>query len=140
MLPRILLVEDSEDDAFFLERALAGAEIACQIDRARNGNEALDYFQQILQSSANSKDEPAAVLLDLKMPGMSGFQVLEWIDNNGLRDRWPIIVLSGSDQAVDIQRALRMGASAYLVKPPTAKDMRECLLPRLSSSHQTKDA
>ncbi len=103
------------------------------MERARNGLEALDFLQRIRENTDKDED-PAVIFLDLKMPGLNGFQVLEWIDEQQLHDRWDVIVLSGSDQAVDIQQALRMGAKAYLVKPPTVDDIRECLVPRLQRS------
>ena len=133
---RVFLVEDSEDDAFFLERSLRGSGVPYLLERARNGNEAIVYLDQFPQESPKGEDEPTVIFLDLKMPGISGFQVLKWIRDKKDPDRWRVIILSGSDQAIDIQRALKMGASTYIVKPPTIKDIQECLLPSDLSGKQ----
>lgn len=84
---------------------------------------------RFLQGSPESAQEvarfrrPNLLLLDLKMPGMEGFQVLEWLRNHPPFDRIPVIVFSGSDQPVDIDRALALGAIRYLVKPQKMSDM-----------------
>jgi CheY-like chemotaxis protein len=130
--PCFLLVEDSEDDAFFLERSLDRTEIAYRLERVKNGKEAVDYLQQFAEGDDLAEAKPRIIFLDLKMPGVNGFEVLEWIRTHGLHPSLDIIILSGSDQDGDIQKALRMGASAYLVKPPSVDDLRECLVPRLA--------
>lgn len=126
---RILLVEDSEDDAFFLERSLRLAGVHYDLDRARNGDEAIAFLQEFSQDTSRTQEDPFVIFLDLKMPGISGFQVLKWILDRQEHTRWRVIILSGSDQTVDIQRALKMGASSYIVKPPSIKDIQDCRLP-----------
>lgn len=126
--PLVLLVEDSEDDAFFFERTLSRASFDCQIERARNGTEAIDFFERSNGFDA-AQTRPDLVFLDLKMPGMSGFEVLEWLNERDFDPPLHIIVLSGSDQESDCSRAIEMGANAYLVKPATVAAVKRCLTP-----------
>jgi CheY-like chemotaxis protein len=67
------------------------------------------------------------VFLDLKMPGRNGFDVLEWIRGQPTPFPFPVLVLSGSHEPADMQRAKELGAKAYLVKPITSDKLREIL-------------
>jgi CheY-like chemotaxis protein len=112
--PSVLLVEDSPDDAFFFQRALRRAGVPCQVRHVLNGLEALEVL------NAGSQDRsklPDAVFLDLKMPVMNGFELLEWLIQQRFPAIFPIYVLSGSNQQDDRTRAAALGASDYIVKP-----------------------
>jgi len=134
---QILLVEDSDDDAFFMERSLRLASIESQVTRARDGEEAIQFFQHLNGKTGSS---PLVVFLDLKMPGMSGFDVLRWVRKQPSMPLPEIVILSGSDQDSDIEMAMDMGAKAYLVKPPTPEILRECLLARLQNLEHERRA
>src|SRR6266496_1687833 len=114
MLPTILLVDD--DDAFelFIGRALRRAEIQASLHYVSNGEECIQY----LSRSGNYKDTaqfptPSVMVLDLKMPGISGFRVLEWKRQQSHLRFIPVVVFSSSDLQQDKEFALTLGAAAY---------------------------
>ncbi len=116
----LLLVEDSEDDAFLFQWTLKEAGTAFSVHRVGNGAEAIDF----LRKSSESSNLPAIVLLDLKMPVLNGFEVLTWMQGQSFSHKVPVIVVSGSAQEEDKIRAKQLGAMDYLVKPVTAADLR----------------
>jgi len=111
----LLLVEDSDDDAFFFLRALDKAELGCSVNRAFNGAEAIEFLEAARTS--NAQKLPSAMFLDLKMPILNGFEVLDWVRTHDFASQIRIVVLSGSDHEGDKQRAAQLGAFDYLVKP-----------------------
>lgn len=115
--PLLLLVEDSEDDAFFFKRALQKSGSACSLQHSLDGGEAIEFLSRA--GEAGGHPWPEKVFLDLKMPVMNGFEVLDWIRMQSFPRELDIIVLSGSDQPADKARAAKLGASGYLVKPIT---------------------
>lgn len=117
----VLLVEDSDDDAFFFEHAFTRARVPAQLVRVSDGSQAVAYLDRI--SHAATEGAALTVFLDLKMPGLSGFEVLEWIRNRKLS--LDITVLSGSDDQSDMARAKALGARRYLVKPITAAQLEQ---------------
>lgn len=116
-----MLVEDSDDDAFFFERAFALAGVTAQLVRFVDGGEAVEYLQG---ASADHLDlsQTHILFLDLKLPVLSGFEVLRWIKERDLVIE--TVVLSGSDLETDIMAARELGAAAYLVKPITAPELK----------------
>jgi CheY-like chemotaxis protein len=131
--PLVFLAEDSEDDAFFFRRALLKANVGCALLRAENGKVAIEMLGR---EAAPSGHRPILIFLDLKMPVMSGFEVLEWLRFSGIDPLPKVIVLSGSNDHDDIERALSLGATDYLVKPITAEILRERVLVQLSLGRQ----
>lgn len=128
----ILLVEDDEDDAFFMKRALAKAEIDMTVHIAVNGQEALDYLKGAGKFSDRSQYPlPTIVFLDLKLPYVHGFEVLKWIRSQPALNDVPVIVLTSSPEPRDREKAMQLGAKTYLVKPPT----REMVLTVLEAMH-----
>ncbi len=123
--PIILLVEDSEDDAFFFERALEKAGTTCSLQRAADGAEAVNFLRDALAGPQGKL--PKVVFLDLKMPFLNGFEVLEWIATEQLPREMRVIVLSGSDHHEDRSRAAQLGATDYLVKPVRVGDLQRFL-------------
>jgi len=124
----ILQVEDSEDDVFMMKRVLKKAGVENPVRVAWNGQEAVDYLEAALDPARREANPlPFLVLLDLKLPYRDGFEVLEWIRTQpGLADLM-VVMLTGSGEARDRQRALALGARAYLVKPATIDDMRRLI-------------
>jgi DNA-binding response OmpR family regulator len=114
--PKILLVEDSEDDAFFFRRSLKKTGIPCECVHVWNGGAATSYLQE-------NQDLSHLVFLDLKIPVLTGFEVLKWIQDQSFKDRLEIVVLSGSDDPRDISAAREFGVSDYLVKPVSVQDL-----------------
>ena len=106
---QLLHVDDDEDDRFFLARAVRAAAVPITITDAKSGPEAL----RKLQASAVSPD---MLLLDIRMPQMSGFEFLEALKRIG-KTSLPVVMFSNSQHQSDIERARQMGAHAYCVKP-----------------------
>ena len=136
----ILLVEDNEDDVFALKRAIKKAGVANPLRVATDGQQAVDY----LSAAADPANEetnplPFLVLLDLKLPYRDGFEVLEWIRNQPHLARVVVVMLTGSDERRDHQRAYALGARSYLVKPALVDDIRQ-LLESLQSHAQASQS
>jgi CheY-like chemotaxis protein len=116
--PIILLVEDEEDDVLLIKQAFHQASIFNPLFVVWNGEEAINYLNGT-GKYANRAEYPLPdlLLLDLKMPRVDGFQVLEWVRKQpglkGLR----ILVLTSSNQIADVNRAYQLGANSFLVKP-----------------------
>src|SRR5688572_32912528 len=91
--PVVFLAEDSEDDAFFFQRALRKADTGCSLLRAENGKVAIE----LLKESRSAGEAPILIFLDLKMPVLSGFEVLEWLRFSDFERAPRVIVLSGSN-------------------------------------------
>jgi len=117
MNDRILLVEDEENDVFFMQRAMKKAGLHpphVVID----GQAAIDFLKEIIDR--DRKELPGLVLLDLKLPRVMGFDVLTWIRQQPeLRDL-TVIILTSSKLSSDIESAYERGANSYLVKPNTS--------------------
>jgi len=119
--PMILLAEDSDDDVFFFRRTLEKSGVECGVHRVTNGAEAVEFLRET--SSSNSQPLPQTIFLDLKMPVLDGFEVLQWMRTQTFPSQIQVIVLSGSDHPDDKERALHLGAADYLVKPVKAADL-----------------
>lgn len=120
-LPPILVAEDDEDDFLFLRRAIRQGAIENPILRFRDGTELVKFLEHIPASEVQSSEHtPWLLLLDITMPLMNGFEVLQWLaTHRGLPKVRPVM-LSGSYRTDDIQRALTLGATDYLMKPISA--------------------
>jgi CheY-like chemotaxis protein len=123
----VLLVEDSDDDAFFFERALAVAAVPVQLIRVADGGAAVEYLERMTRGSKDLS-RTHVLFLDLKLPVLSGFEVMRWIRERNLL--LEVIVLSGSDLDSDIEAARDLGASEFLVKPIMAVQLQDRLMPR----------
>ena len=111
----VVLVEDNPDDADLIVHAFEKARIANPIEVISDGESAIRRLRERVQ--AGDDHTPAIVLLDLKLPRRSGFEVLEWARSDAVAKVWPIVVLTSSNQNGDIRRAYELGANSYLVKP-----------------------
>ena len=123
--PLVLLVEDSEDDAFFFKRTLQKSGANCFLRHVLDGAAAIGVLKQA--SISDALEFPLAMFLDLKMPVMNGFEVLAWLRAQSFPASMKVFVLSGSNQQEDKERALRLGAAEYLVKPVRVRDFRRLL-------------
>ena len=112
-LAPVLYVEDEEDDVLFMRRAFTTIGIANRLDIARNGEEAIVY----LKAAEASGDLPHLILLDLNLPILSGFDVLDWTRKSASFRETAICVLSSSDHPRDVERAKEQGADDFRVKP-----------------------
>ncbi len=128
---RILLVEDSEDDAFFFRWTLKKLGLACEVVHVIDGAAAVTYLDGV---HGGSVAKPDIVFLDLKLPKFSGFDVLNWILRHPFEPKLNVIMLSGSEHASDLQRAEDLGAAGYCVKPISVEQLRARLAPPNSGS------
>jgi CheY-like chemotaxis protein len=116
----ILLVDDSDDDAFFLDRAVSKAGLGLTMRRVRNGQEAIDYLEGIDQFSDRKEFPlPDVIMLDLKMPVCDGFDFLKWKRNKPSLVYLPTIVMTSSDLPRDIRRSYELGAHSFTTKLKT---------------------
>ena len=116
----ILLIEDSENDALLMQRALQKSAIPDCVHIAKGGKEAIEYLKGVGPFSNRQEFPlPQLILLDLQMPEMHGLKVLEWVRSQPEFRSTVVIVLSSSRLTGDIQLAYKLGANSYLVKPPT---------------------
>lgn len=112
----VVLVEDSDDDAFFFLRALEDVSLPHSYVRFRDGQE----FIRFLEAHPN---ESFLVFLDWQMPHINGREVLQWVQGRPVKDRLEVIVLSGSDLPGDIRAAAALDAADYVLKPISAKTL-----------------
>ena len=111
----VLLVEDNPDDVLITQRAWKKASIKNRLFVLNDGEAALKYLKK--EEEYSKVSAPGLVLLDLKMPGVNGFDVLKVIKAEATLRRIPIIVLTSSDNKQDIDLAYRLGCNSYIVKP-----------------------
>lgn len=117
-LPQILLVEDNPMDVVLTLDAFKEAKLKNKVNVARDGEEALDYlFGHGKYSDRNSYPIPSLILLDLKMPGIDGFEVLRRIKNTDILKRIPVVILTSSKEEGDRTLSYDIGANSYLLKP-----------------------
>jgi two-component system response regulator len=114
----ILLVEDNPDDEALTTRALRQAKIANEIVVARDGGEAIDYlFAEGVHSGRDLSLMPAVILLDLKLPKLSGLEVLQRIRADPRTRLIPTVILTSSSEDEDMLESYRSGANSYVRKP-----------------------
>ncbi|MFX0122795.1 MAG: response regulator [Candidatus Hodarchaeota archaeon] len=106
----VLLVEDSPDHAFLIKRAILAAFQDLEFQWAKDGEEAINL---ILQNGLR----PDLILLDIKMPRMNGFEVLEILKKNNETNYIPVVILSTSANKKDVSLAYSLGTNCYIVKP-----------------------
>jgi CheY-like chemotaxis protein len=113
----ILLVEDDENDIFFMERGMKEAGITRRLQVVMDGQEAIDYLGGTGEYSDRDRFPlPCLILLDLKLPRVMGLEVLKWVRRQPELETIIVIIMSSSKLAPDIAMAYRLGANSYLVK------------------------
>ncbi len=113
----ILVVDDNPTDAELTLRALRKAGLGQHLRWAESGAEALDLLRAAGAPGAAPHSLPRLILLDLKMPGMDGLEVLQSIKSLTALQRIPVVMLTTSSEPADIDRAYALGANSFLVKP-----------------------
>ena len=122
----ILLVEDSEDDILLLERALRNARLANPLKVVKDGEEAIKYLSgDSAYADRTRYPFPFLILLDLRLPRLSGFEVLAWIRDQPDFAELIVVVLTNSDHVPDVSQARDLGANSYLVKPGSFEELVE---------------
>jgi len=118
--PTILLIEDNEEDAFLLRRALHLAQIECSLQYAQDGQEAIEYLGGVGKYSDRAHYPwPSLVLLDLKLPYVHGFEVLAWMATQPACQDMRVIILTSSGEDRDRSKAEQFGIRTYFTKPPS---------------------
>jgi CheY-like chemotaxis protein len=125
-LDTILIVEDNENDVFFMKRALAAAGFTNPLAVAEDGQKALDYLAAAGKSSNRiACPFPELILLDIKLPEKRGLDVLAWLRQQSELREVIVVILTSSSEPSDIRDAYRLGANSYLVKPATIQRLTD---------------
>ena len=120
----ILVVEDSADDLALIRRAFQRGRIVNPVHVVSDGEEAISYLAGENQYADRARHPlPAMVLLDLRLPRKSGFEVLKWIRGHVDLSRLPVVILTTSHADADVNRAYELGANSYLVKPVSSDSL-----------------
>ncbi|HWD93993.1 MAG TPA: response regulator [Verrucomicrobiae bacterium] len=114
----ILHVEDDPNDTLLFEHACRKAGVVFDLQAVSDGDQAIAYLRGANDFSDRSKHPlPELILLDLKMPRVSGFDVLAWLRSETSLKKVPVVVLTSSNHDADVKRAYDLGAKSYLIKP-----------------------
>ena len=116
-LGRILIVEDDPNDVELTLTALADYNLANEIVVTRDGQQALDYLHCRGEFQGRATENPAVILLDLKLPRVGGLEVLQQIKSDERLKMIPVVVLTSSNEEKDMMRSYSLGVNAYVVKP-----------------------
>ena len=116
-LKRILLVDDSPRDIELTLGALESYNLANQVVTLRDGAEALDYLYRKGQFAGRTDEQPAIILLDLKMPKVDGLEVLRQVKSDPKLKVIPVVVMTSSREDQDLIESYQLGVNAYVVKP-----------------------
>ena len=126
----VVLAEDNDDHALLIEMALERAvDVPMEIRRARNGEEAVELIRESL---------PDLLLLDLKMPGMAGHEVLEEIKGDDLLRGIPVAVLTSSDREEDVAKSYGLGGNHFITKPESPAELEKKLAALLKNLDELK--
>jgi CheY-like chemotaxis protein len=124
--PTVLYVEDEENDVIFMRHAFKQAGIEHGLESVMDGQDAVSYLAG--KSPYGDRQQypmPSLILLDLNLPLISGFEVLDWLRNQSNIRQIPVVVFSSSGRAEDRQKAERLGATHYILKPASGMQFVE---------------
>lgn len=121
-LKTILLVEDNPNDVELTIEALSEYNLANRVVVARDGVEALEYLCYEGKYKNRNNENPAVVLLDIKMPRMNGVEVLDAIRKNDSLRNIPVVMLTSSREEPDLKKCYELGVNAYVLKPVNFKE------------------
>jgi CheY-like chemotaxis protein len=116
-LGRILMVEDDPSDVELTLTALEEHNLVNEIVIVRDGQEALDYLYYQRQFTGRPTENPAVILLDLKLPKVDGLEILKRIKSDDGLKMIPVVVLTSSQEERDMMKSYQLGVNAYVVKP-----------------------
>jgi len=119
----ILHVEDDPNDLFFVRRSFAQVRPDVEITAVHDGEQARTWLSGITRTGDGGHPRPALVLMDLKLPKLTGFEVLEWMRGQPGLEGIPVVILSSSSEPAEIEKAYRLGANAYLSKQPDLSEL-----------------
>jgi CheY-like chemotaxis protein len=114
----VLYVEDDPNDVLLVQQACRNAKVSFEIEVVKDGEAAIEYLSGAdIYSDRQRHPLPEMIMLDLKMPRQSGFEVLQWIRGQPCLKHLPVVVFSSSKHEGDMKRAYDSGANSYMVKP-----------------------
>jgi CheY-like chemotaxis protein len=127
-LKKILLVEDSEEDRMLFSLASKRMSLNEPVEVLEDGEQAIEH----LSGKGKYADRlehplPDMIFLDIKMPKRNGFEVLEWLRKESKLPHIPVVMCTASDYELDVEKAYKLGANAYLVKPTNINTLTENL-------------
>ncbi|MEZ4523580.1 MAG: response regulator [Thermomicrobiales bacterium] len=117
---RVMLVEDNPDHVLLIQHAIRDLGSGHRVEIMNDGEQALDTLR-------GRSEFPDLILLDISMPGYSGFEMLTQVRNDQRLMHIPIVMLTSSEAQSDIARAYELGASGYITKPSHFQDLRAVL-------------
>lgn len=128
MVRNVLLVEDDENDVFFFKRAMKTIGWEGPLQVVHDGRQAIEYLKGAgAFSSRKEFPLPVLVLLDLKLPLLSGLEVLKWIRTESEFKHMSVVMLTSSKEKVDVEQACHLGANGYVVKPAGSEDLQDLI-------------
>ncbi len=122
---KILVIDDDHEDQLLIQRAFSESASECELQILDNGEGALDLLRRTSESRELS--HPDLIILDLNMPRMSGIEVLQVIDSDPRLRRIPVIVFTTSSAEDDINSCYDLGASSFIQKPSTFRELKEVI-------------
>jgi len=122
---KVLVVEDNPNDVAIIKRAMRKSDVKCELNFARDGEEALDFLYG--QGEFEDAPRPDLILLDLNLPKINGLEVLAKIKEDDRLKRLPVIVLTISEREEDMVKAYNSGAASYMTKPVDSKDFERLI-------------
>jgi len=123
----ILMAEDDDDDYYLIEKAFKKTSVPVRLYRVKNGEELLDYLLKRGKFEYENVLWPGIILLDLKMPRMNGKEVLKEIKGSSRLHKIPVVILTVSEAEEDIIYSYALGASSYIKKPSTFRDLADAM-------------
>jgi CheY-like chemotaxis protein len=124
----ILLAEDDPNDAELFKHALQVSKVPALVQIVCDGEELIEYVRgQGKYSDRKAFPFPSLILLDLKMPRLTGLEALEWLRKQPECGKLPVVMMSGSGLDYDIDRAYRMGVNTYFTKPARLEQLNELI-------------
>ena len=124
----ILLVEDNPEDVELTLDALRGENISNKIEVVEDGEQALEFlYSEGKYSHRKMEYKPKLILLDLKLPKVSGIEVLKKIKSASKLKKIPVVVLTSSSEEGDIVKTYELGVNSYIVKPVNSETFRKAI-------------
>lgn len=124
-LRKILLVEDNPNDIELTVEAFSEFNLANRLVILNDGVQAMDYLYYRGEYKNREVEDPAVILLDIKMPRMDGIEVLQEVKNDPHLKIIPVVMLTSSREEPDLKKCYGLGVNAYIVKPVNFKDFFE---------------
>lgn len=124
---QIVMIEDDEGHAKLIEKNLRRAGIMNEIKHIDNGRVAADYLLNRGEFAGSRESAPMLILLDLNLPELDGFQILEMIKNDERTKLIPVIILTTTDNPKEIERGYALGCNVYVTKPVEYESFAESI-------------